>query len=73
MRLFPLFTHGSLCPRCQSRTLRIRIPLLMRPVRWVVRDVQRRVCTAPRCSWHGFSLPQAAEPPVQAMSRSRAS
>ncbi|HEX9937646.1 MAG TPA: hypothetical protein VGB15_11010 [Longimicrobium sp.] len=71
MRFLPLFTHGSLCPRCQQRTLRIRIPILLRPVRWVARDVQRRVCTGPRCGWHGFAMPEPAQRPVDSMSQAR--
>lgn len=66
MRVFPLVTQGSYCPHCGSHTYRVRMPLLLRPVRQVFPDMKRRACMAKSCSWHGFALPQHAHRGVEA-------
>ncbi|HSU16854.1 hypothetical protein [Longimicrobium sp.] len=61
MRVLPLFTHGSHCPRCGSRTERVRTGILLRPIRWVLPDVKRRFCSNIGCTWRGFAFPRQGE------------
>lgn len=61
MRLLPLFTHGSNCPRCGNRTERVRTSILLRPIRWLFPDVKRRFCSNVGCLWRGFAFPREAE------------
>jgi hypothetical protein len=58
MRVWPLFTHGNVCPRCGRYSERVRTPLVLRPVRLAFSSVQRRTCSG--CRWHGFAFPQPA-------------
>jgi hypothetical protein len=61
MRVFPLFTHGSSCPRCGRRTERVRTRFYLRPVRWLMPDVRRRSCHNVYCLWRGFSFPEQVD------------
>lgn len=68
MRVLPIVTHGSDCPRCGSHTYRVRMPLLLRPIRHAMRTLQRRACISRACEWHGFALPVHAPQGSDALS-----
>jgi len=67
MRVFPLFTRGSTCPRCGRYTERVRTPLVLRPVRMAFSSVQRRTC--PGCRWYGFAFPRPGQGTEKALSQ----
>lgn len=54
MRMLPLVSRGNYCPRCSAHTYRVRMPLLLRPMRSAFPHVQRRACINRACLWHGF-------------------
>jgi hypothetical protein len=62
MHVLPIVTRGNHCPLCGTPTVRVRMPLLLRPVRQAFPKVQRRVCMSGVCGWHGFAIPTPREP-----------
>jgi hypothetical protein len=61
MRILPLFIEGPYCPRCGSRTERVRTRFYLRPIRWILPEVRRRNCMNGICFWRGFSFPEKVQ------------